>query len=321
MKNHSFNTFPAISGPWAQTVFSKYFPVKDIPGEAKSHIINLDDGDQLMLIENTPKNWDGKKSIVLVHGLAGDYKSFYIMRMGNIFYSKGYNVIRMNHRGAGPGIDLAMGVGHGGRSYDLLKSCQWLEEKYPNCAYGVVGYSLGANLTIKMLGEFSELLGDQLKIASAVSFPLSLEDSCNHLKKSKMFEKYFLICLDKIVKQRHEIFPALKDFPIPSNVKTLYEFDDLYTGPISGYKSAKHYYDSNSCLQFMGSIKKPLLLLTSLDDPIVDSFNLNKMPKKENFELYTSNRGGHVGFLGHQRLKPHFWIDSIISEKFDKVIN
>jgi predicted alpha/beta-fold hydrolase len=51
--------------------------------------------------------------------------------------------------------------------------------------------------------------------------------------------------------------------------KTFKEFDGLYTAPVSGFSGPEDYWEKASSKPYLTSIKKPVLLITSSDDPFL----------------------------------------------------
>ena len=93
------------------------------------------------------------------------------------------------------------------------------------------------------------------------------------------------------------------------SIFTLNDFDEVYTSRAHGFKNAQDYYEKASSLQFLKSIKTPVLVLNALNDSFLSK---NCYPYKEaeqNPFLYleTPAKGGHVGFIS--------WNDYYYNEK------
>lgn len=88
---------------------------------------------------------------------------------------------------------------------------------------------------------------------------------------------------------------------------TLRDLDDRFTAPVSGFASAIEYYERCSSLPHLARITVPTLILTSLDDPLVDATPLLTAPLSPTTQLHTERHGGHMGYLSHPtRLR---WLD------------
>jgi predicted alpha/beta-fold hydrolase len=52
-------------------------------------------------------------------------------------------------------------------------------------------------------------------------------------------------------------------------VKSIWDFDDVYTGPLFGFGSAVNYYRTQSSSQYLEKIRVPALLVQAKDDPLI----------------------------------------------------
>lgn len=149
-----FKPIPLLTSPFSQTVVAYYRPPYTDYLESHKHFVSLPDKDVLVLIENTPDSWrPHDRIVVLVHGLSGSHLSNYNIRLSQAFFNKGYKVIRINLRGCGPGLGLARFPHHAGHSDDTRFILYWIAKHYPHSKITQVGFSLGGNITLKMLGE------------------------------------------------------------------------------------------------------------------------------------------------------------------------
>lgn len=309
-----FNPYPLTRNGWINTITASYIPTGKDKGPKNYHEICLGDGDRLMVAENTPFGWkNGDKIIVLVHGLSGHYQSFYMIRQAKYFMQQGYKVIRVNLRGCGPGLPIAKKIYHAGRSEDTLTVLKWIHRHYPDSPIVQIGFSLGGNITLKMLGQFADELPETFLAGSAVSAPLRLDDCSDFVHQNRLFELYFLTHVRFEVLQRRRIHKDLNFPKLPMILKSLRHFDNVFTSKVLGFEDSQAYYDFASCFQFLDKIKKPTLIVGSKDDPIADVFNYHKIPNKEHLHVKMTEGGGHVGFLSSKdKLRPSFWIDDYL---------
>ena len=107
-----------------------------------------------MVLESIPAGWQSPRpTAVLIHGLAGCAEAPYVVRLGVRLVRLGVRVIRVNLRNAGMGFGLARGVYHAGRSDDLREVLAWLKDRDGISPTALVGFSLGANLVLKVAAE------------------------------------------------------------------------------------------------------------------------------------------------------------------------
>lgn len=310
-----FKPLPFLSHGKTQTIVAPYFPYISRITKPQQHVITLPDLDKIVLVENRPTHWvKSQRIVLLVHGLTGSDQSTYIIRSTNRLLKQGFRVLRMNLRGAGSGQGLAKNLYHSGRSEDTRAALSWISTQYPNSPVTQIGFSLGGNITLKMAGEDGHKPSGNLDSIMAISPPLDLMSTVKLIikKRNKIFNDYFVKGLLNDVKKLHDIYPELPALAL-SQVKTLYEFDDLYTAPRSGFKNAADYYSRCSAKNFIDNIHIPTFILYSKDDPVISRRTFLKLPKKNHFDTVITAKGGHVAWLGYTRKCCQYrWMDNLI---------
>jgi hypothetical protein len=315
--NH-FEPLPLLANGAIQTIVSYLLPSANIIGDEIHHVVDLVDGDKLALIENRPHGFKESSRIVLiVPGLAGSHASNYVARLAKLLFSQGYLVFRMNLRGCGAGAGLARFPYHAGRSDDVRTVIKWLKERFPNAPVTQVGFSLGASIILKMAGEDGSRNVGNLDSVVAVSPPLNLHASVELLLKNEnwLFHRYFISALIRHEHKLRQSFPDLHPNQNRMPVKNIYEFDETYTAPRSGFNSAMDYYTRCSAKQFLEGIHLPTLILHSLDDPIISHYDFLMLPDRMNFDILLTGKGGHVGWIGPTSSPRNYrWMDMVIAK-------
>jgi len=240
---------------------------------------------------------NSKKLIILSHGLEGNSQRSYIKGMAAIFYAYGYDVLAWNYRGCSEEMNRKIRFYHSGATEDLdLVVNHGISNGYTEI--NLIGFSLGGNLTLKYLGEKGSMLHPVVKKGVAFSVPLNLHTSCIEISKSSnwVYNKRFLNSLkEKVIKKSRQI-PDLDTRPL-STVKSLMEFDNLYTAPIHGFENAIDYYEQCSSIGFIESIERPTLIVNAMNDPFLSG---DCYPSHLHVHPYLKfeypGRGGHVGF-------------------------
>ena len=108
-----FEPIPLFKNGSLQTMLANLVSHPKIP-KSKTHKVQLSDGDQINLFVDAPQGPDFHDvRILLMHGLGGSCESKYILRISSKLTELGYEVIRFNHRGCGPGgLPLALSLIH-----------------------------------------------------------------------------------------------------------------------------------------------------------------------------------------------------------------
>ena len=225
-------------------------------------------------------------------------------------------------RGCGSGKGLAKHIYHSGRSEDVFEAIKALKTSHPQSPIVLIGFSLGANIVLKLAGELGSLAHPFLNGVIAISPPVDLYSSIKMLgdPKNAIYEKYFYRLLRNDVYYRHKKF-NLKPVDLPRDLK-IYEFDQMYTAPHCGFRDAQDYYSKCSSSQFVEDIAIPCKILLSEDDPIISSSSLDNLKLPDQVTVFKTKKGGHMGYLGKRAgQKGFYWLDSLLIDWIDEFKN
>ena len=295
-----FEPHPWFRGGNAQTIGGRFLPGRRLSLPSTYHEIDVDLGDRLGVLESIPAGWSpGDPQALLIHGLAGCARATYVVRVAIRLVEIGVRIVRMNLRGAGAGFGSARGIYHAGRTDDLRRVAEWMARRAPDSPIALVGFSLGANLVLKLAAEAAQQPLDGLDAVVAANPPLDLAACCRHLQRpeNRVYDRHFVHMLHKEVTRLHQAFPELGPVRV-ARAATLFEFDDLYTSPRNGFAGAIDYYTRASAGPLVPQIAIPGLVVHAADDPFipVEPFYQVNFPPCLALELLPS--GGHLGYLG-----------------------
>jgi predicted alpha/beta-fold hydrolase len=220
--------------------------------------------------------------------------------MAKKLYDKSIMAVRVNLRGCGSGATLSSLPYHGGRSKDLLAVVQELKSEHPEQDLYVIGYSLGANIALKLAGELGQGAEKLIKTTIGVCGPLDLAHTVKrmHQRKYSLYHNYFV----KLVSEQAK--PWLKN-----PVRTMYEYDNQVIAPLWGFAGAEEYYKKSSSIYYLPNIQHPCHLIFAEDDPFV-SQDIIKAVYGMPVELFITKHGGHMGFLGNTSKEHNYhWLD------------
>lgn len=317
----------ALQPPWMlagghrQTLWRKFMGKPQLQRQRRR--IELDDGDFLDLdwlypdeaagVRTTPVALSSPGTVVLlIHGLAGSSESPYILNMQQALAKSGMKSAAINLRSCSGEPNRLVKSYYSGCSEDIEQVVgQLLEGDNQVQQVVVVGYSLGANVSVKWLAETR--YADRVVCGVSVSNPLRLDVCCASMDKGLPFwyGRYFLQQLCRDLEVKYRLFQQKGDISALSELqalgdwrqaRTLWEFDDRVTAPMHGFDSARDYYQRCSSRQFIEKVSVPLLILHAADDPIIPPSVLptsDEIPA--NVQVRLSRDGGHVGFIDRQQ--------------------
>ena len=254
-----------------------------------------------------PGDREQRPALVIVHGLGGSDASSYAVSTGRLAYSRGWHVVRMNMRGSGDGEALCPLLGNAGLDTDLLAATSAVCQLVPRVA--IVGFSLGANLALLMLGRRRELLPSGLAAAAGVSPPLDLAECAAALEApgNGVFQQYFMRMLCDAYRRRHAARPDLFGAGRELGLRTVRDFDERITAPFGGYECAAQYYERSSAGPWLARIDRPTLVLAAQDDPMIPAASVTRWPCAPAVTREIAATGGHVGFVARSQAPGWFW--------------
>jgi predicted alpha/beta-fold hydrolase len=308
-----FEPHPWVRGGHRQTIVGRYLPGPRVKLPSVVRAIEADQGDWLCLLDSVPAGWKpGDPGAVLVHGLAGCARAPYVVRVAARLHRLGVRVVRMNLRGAGAGFGLARGIYHAGRSEDVRRVVEWLATQAPGSPLALIGFSLGANLVLKLAAEAADEPLPGLDSVLAANPPLDLAASCRHIQRpeNRIYDRNFVRLLRAEVARLHLRFPDLEPADL-SRVQTLLEFDDHYTAPRNGFRGADDYYARSSAGPLIPRIPVAGLVVHAEDDPFIPADPFRQIPFPAGLALELVPSGGHLGYFSRTRWEGNRrWLDA-----------
>ena len=315
-----FNPPFPLNNRHLQTLYAPLFRKQPIP-KIELERFALSDGDFLECYWYDVKPKDERPIVILFHGLAGSFHSPYIQGLMRSLEKKNFASVLMHFRGCSGKPNLLPRSYHSGDTTDTKAWIEHLHKTYPSNPLYAVGYSIGGNVLLKYLGEEKE--NTPLKAAVSVSAPMDLAVCAEVISKgfAKNYEAHLLKLLRASLEKKfntHDMSQLLKlKKEEIENIQTIEAFDEHYTAPIHGFKSAQDYYSQCSSKQFLKYITIPTHIIHALDDPFMDE---RILPDKEELSssvtLELTKYGGHVGFITGSLFKPRYWLEERIVQYF-----
>jgi len=297
-----------------QTLYATLRPLQRVIAGTVQRKLRFSDGDFAVLHDDRPDEWRrGDHVAVLLHGLAGCHSSGYMVRTAARLMARNVRVFRMDHRGCGAGRMLASNPYHAGRIQDLEAAIRMLERLCPGSPISIAGFSLSANLLLRYLGDDPPNLPLSLYRAVAVCPPIDLQHCVEKLSETRAGQRYDWYFARQLVTHIANTPQWRDDLPLAlaqRPPRRLFDFDELYTAPASGFESAEHYYQTASARDHIRNIQVHTTVLVSEDDPLVSWSPWKNVRLPQNITLCVTQHGGHLGFVGRRGSDPdNRWMD------------
>ena len=263
-----------------------------------------------------------KKLVVLSHGLEGSSRRQYIQGMGRIFLLNGWGLLAWNCRSCSGEMNRKLKLYHHGATEDLKDVIEHVLKKYRYEAIILVGLSMGGSLSMKYLGENANNLPPAIKGGVGFSVPCDLGASAKMLSKpgNFIYRERFMKKLKRKIIQKSIQFPGALDLDGLEKIKHFPEFDQQFTAPINGFRSAEDFYTYASAGRYAEAVRVPYLLVNAANDPMLppSCYPIKTAENSDYLFLEVSKRGGHVGFSTNRG--PFNWAEQRALEFTHEVI-
>jgi len=254
---------------------------------------------------------------LLCHGLEGSSRASYMRGMTRALNQAGWDAVAYNYRGCSGTINRRLRAYHSGATDDLAVVHRHIAATQTYHSIGFIGFSLGGNLVLKYLGENAPSLDPEKHWAAAVSVPCDLQASARQLDRAvnQVYNWRFLRTLTAKARWKARRYPGCIDTSRLTSVRSLKDFDDVYTAPVHGFHDAEDYWRRCSALGFLNNIRIPTLLINALNDPFLapTCFPYAAARRNDSLFLETPVSGGHVGFLPSNPRQP-FWHEARVAQ-------
>ena len=257
-----------------------------------------------------------KTLLVLFHGLEGSSRSHYAEAFADFAQMHDLAYAVPHFRGCSGEINRAPRAYHSGDFEEI----DWILKRFHQqwTAQGgtdvmAVGISLGGNALMRWAQEAGSTANNTVRAVASVCSPLDLAASgwaigrgFNRLAYTRMFLK----TMKPRALQKLEQFPGLFDRGALMASRDLYEFDNIFTAPLHGFKNTEDYWGRCSAKPHFHQIRIPALVVNARNDPFVPAWSLPQPSEVgPQVTLWQPKQGGHVGFPqgplpGHVRGMP-----------------
>jgi len=282
------------------TLAGNFLPRKSSLPAPEECLFDVADQAQVLCHCHWQPEAEQRPAVIIVHGLEGSSLSQYVIGTGSKAWEAGMSVIRMNMRTCGGTERLASSLYHSGLSSDVGAVLREVVRKKKLRRLGLVGYSMGGNLVLKLAGELGANAPAELKAVAAVSPAADLAASADamHIGGNRIYEWKFLLSLMRRFKRKSMLHPDLykKVSRWPASIR---EFDDVVTARYCGFAGADDYYYRASAARVLDKIVVPALVLHAKDDPFIRLLpeTREKLQANPHITLLETSHGGHCAFL------------------------
>ena len=259
-----------------------------------------------------PEGVSARPLLVLFHGLEGTSRSHYSEAFADFARERGFAYAVPHFRGCSGELNRAPRAYHSGD----FEEVGWILQQFRAAHTGpiiAVGISLGGNALLRWAEVMEGQAGAIVDAVAAVSSPIDLAAGGYAIGRGfnrLVYTRMFLSTMVPKALKKLEQHPGLFDREAMLGARDLYEFDNIFTAPLHGFKSTEDYWGRASAKPHLHRISIPALVVNARNDPFVPAWCLpSQADVGAHVTLWQPAHGGHVGFPngpvpGHVRTMP-----------------
>jgi len=294
--------------------------------QPKTRSLHSQNQQQYLSVADVQQSRSPVPVIILVPGLCNHSHEHYLRHFSRCCKKRGYRAVIFHPRGTDQ-LTTPKLFTYGGTS-ELRQTIEHIRAKLPCAALIGVGFSMGGNILMRLVGQDSEFARAHLACAISISQGYDGLQGIKYLQTT-MFHNILIRKLLKLFARHADVFRRNSNINVDhvlNSVSDIEEFDQLVTCTTYGFKDPETYYKDNSCIHHLHKVSIPSLLLNALDDPLVPpSLIPSHIPlQNEHVILATTQYGGHLGWAQgfllpfrthwHELVTLQF-IDAVLTEK------
>jgi uncharacterized protein len=250
--------------------------------------------------------------LVLFHGLEGSSRSHYAEAFAEFAAQQRLGYVVPHFRGCSGELNLGPRAYHSGDYEEIGWILQRLRQVHSGPLLAV-GVSLGGNALMRWAGEAGTSAAQLADAVASVCSPLDLAAGARAIGRGfnrAVYTTMFLRSMKPKALAKLAQHPGLFDADAMQAARDLYEFDNMFTAPLHGFRDADDYYARASAKPHLARIRIPALALNARNDPFIPADSLPRTGEVgASVTLWQPAHGGHVGFPagrwpGHVRAMP-----------------
>lgn len=241
----------------------------------------------------------GKPLLVLFHGLEGSSQSHYALAFAEFAQQHGLSYVVPHFRGCSGEINLAPRAYHSGDFEEIDWILRRLRQQHTG-AILALGVSLGGNALLRWGQEMGQTSARVVTALASVCAPLDLSISGHAMGRGlnrQIYTRMFLASMKPKAMRKLAQHPGLFSASAMQAAGDLFEFDNIFTAPLHGFKNTHDYWQRASAKPGLAQIRVPTLVVNARNDPFVPACGLPRPSQVgQSVTLWQPQHGGHVGF-------------------------
>jgi len=248
-------------------------------------------------------DWQGDDTnaplLVLFHGLEGSSTSHYALAFAEWTRSHRWRYAVPHFRGCSGELNLAPRAYHSGD----FEEVGWILRRMRTVHRGpiaAVGVSLGGNALLRWVEEAGASAAAEVRAVAALSSPIDLAAGGKAIGigfNRQVYTRLFLRTMKAKALAKLAQHPGLFDRERMLAARDLFDFDNVFTAPLHGFRDTDDYWARGSAKPHLHRVRIPALVVNARNDPFVPAESLPRAHEVgSHVQLWQPAHGGHVGF-------------------------
>jgi len=208
-----------------------------------------------------------------------------------------------------------------------------LKERYPFKSIYLSGFSLGGNVSLKLLGELADSAKDSNIRGCAVTCvpfdPVASQGKLDQGFNRAVYSENFLASLKMKAENQIKLFPNSFDIDAVRACRSIGDFDEAFICKIYGFLNKEDYYRKTGSKWWLSKIRVPTIVINARDDPFIEEKSLPTEADvgEAPVRLIYTDHGGHCGFYTTETgapdaslpLPPHGWLAEELARAIEHI--
>ncbi len=237
--------------------------------------------------------------LVMFHGLEGSSHSHYAESFADFAREHNMAFAVPHFRGCSGELNNGPRAYHSGDFEEIGWVLQRMRTRHSGPILAV-GVSLGGNALLRWAQEMGSAAAQYVSAVAAVCSPIDLAAGGMAIGRGfnrLVYTRMFMNSMKPKALLKLAQHPGLFDRSALLAARDLYEFDNVFTAPLHGFKNTADYWARGSAKPHLHRIQVPALVVNALNDPFVPAACLpHPHAVGRHVTLWHPAQGGHVGF-------------------------
>ena len=280
-------------------------------------VLDCGEGVRLMGRLSAPPAESRPRIVVLLHGWEGSAESLYMLSTAELLHQRGFRVLRLNLRDHGGTHALNEELFHSCRIAEVTAAIARVQALQPDAELSLAGFSLGANFWLRV-GARAPAAGIRIKRIVAVCPVLDPATTLAALEQGPaIYRQYFLFKWRRSLRAKQSAWPGTYEFGDLLGDPSLTAMTERMVLRYTDYPDLAAYLRGYAITgDALANLAVPTELVTSADDPMILTHDLDRLARSEALRVTLTPRGGHCGYM--DTLGGPSWVERRIVATLDR---